>query len=58
MSGSGRDALPDYQKLLGGPPGCSGVVGKPFQMYGRPSRVFGSVRTALPDVREFLSDVR
>ena len=40
-----REALLDFWDWLGGPPGCPGVVGRPY-------RVFGSGREALPDVWE------
>ena len=43
MSRSGRKALPDVLKWSGGPPGCPGVVEKPF-------RIFGKGREAHPDV--------
>ena len=56
MSGSGREALkniwewsgtlPDVRDWSGFPPGCPGVVGKPY-------RRSGSGREALPDVREW-----
>ena len=46
MSSSGREALPNDQEWLGGPPGCPGVVGKP-------SRMSGSFREALLDVWEW-----
>ena len=29
MSGSGQEALPNVREWLVGPPGCSGVVGRP-----------------------------
>ena len=47
MSGSGSEALPDVWEWSGGPPGCPGVVGRPFQMNGSGSE-------ALPDVWEWL----
>ena len=34
MSGSGREAIPDVRVRSGGPPGCMGVVGRPFRMSG------------------------
>ena len=37
MSGSGREALPDVQEWLGGPPKCAGVVVRPSRVVGRPS---------------------
>ena len=43
MSMSGWEALSDIHEWSGGPPGCSGVV-------GRPSRMSGSGLEALPDV--------
>ena len=46
MSGSSRDARPNVREWSGGPPECSGVI-------GRPSRFFGSGREALPDVQEW-----
>ena len=68
MSGSCRDALPDVWECSEGPPaalGCPEVVGRPYQKFGRPSRLSGSQRwpsrmsrsgqEALPDCRE-LSD--
>ena len=45
MSGSGREALEELWEWLEGPPGFTGV-------FGRPSRICGSVRKALPDLRE------
>ena len=44
MSESGREALPKVQEGSGGPPGCSGVDGRPSQKSGRG-------REPLPDVR-------
>ena len=41
-----REALPDMWEWSEGPPGCSGVV-------GRPSRMSGSGREAFQDVREW-----
>ena len=54
MSGSDRQAIPDFREWSRGPLGSLGVV-------GRPSRMFGSGRDALPNVRgvrEALQDVR
>ena len=34
MSGSGRDVLPDVYEWSGIPPGCLGVVERPFRMSG------------------------
>ena len=47
MSGSGIKALTYVQKWSGGPPGCPGVVGRPFRMSG-------SGREVLQDIREWL----
>ena len=55
MSVSCRESLMDVRDCSGGPPGCPGVVGRPYQLYGsgeRPSRKTGSCRYFLPDVRE------
>ena len=46
MYDSGREALRDLQKWLGGPPGCPRVV-------GMSSWICGSGREAHPDVREW-----
>ena len=46
MSGSGREALPNFREWLGGPPGLPAV-------FGRSSRIFESGRETLPDVREW-----
>ena len=46
MLESGREALGDIREWSAGPPGCSGVV-------GRPSRMYGSDRKALQDIREW-----
>ena len=40
--------VPDDRKWLGGPPGCSRVVGKPSRVVGRPSQTSGSGQEALP----------
>ena len=45
----GREALTDVRVWSGGPPGCLGVVGRPFQMSG-------CCREALPVVREWSGD--
>ena len=45
MSGSGREAVPDFPEWSAGRPGCLLVV-------GRPSRMSGSGREALPNVWE------
>ena len=45
MSRSGREDLLDVRERSGCPPGCAGVVGRPFWMSG-------SGRDALPDVSE------
>ena len=44
MSESGLDAIPDVREWSGSPPGFSGVVGWPSQMYE-------SGLDAIPDVR-------
>ena len=46
MSESSRKALLDFWEWLGGPPGCPGVVGRPFRMPG-------SGREDLPDIQEW-----
>ena len=46
MSESGRKALRYARELLGGPPGCPGVVGRSY-------RKFGSGREDVPEVREW-----
>ena len=46
MSGSGREALPDFREWSEGPPGYPGGVGSPSLLYG-------SGREALPDVRKW-----
>ena len=45
MSGSGREALPDFWEWSGFPPGCQGVVERPYRM-------FGSGPDTLPDVQK------
>ena len=45
MTVSGREALPDDREWSEGPPGCSGVV-------GRPSRMSVCGREALLDVQK------
>ena len=45
MSGSGREPLSDVREWLGGPSGCSALV-------GTPSRMSGNGWEALLDVRE------
>ena len=52
MSESCQETLQDVWEWLGVPPGCPGVVGSPFQMYGRPSWMSGSGLETLPDLRE------
>ena len=67
MLESGRDALPDVWGWWGGPPKCSGVVGRssrmslsgesPFWMFGSSQeapQMSGSARETLPDVPEWL----
>ena len=49
MFGSGREALPDVWEWSGGPPRCSGVV-------GRPSQMSGSGRESLPKVQKWSED--
>ena len=44
MSGSGRVDLGDVQEWSGGPPGCLGVVGRPFHMSGRVQKALLNVR--------------
>ena len=53
MSGSGRKALPNVREWSIGPTGCPGVLGRPFRMFARPSRMSGSGRNSLPDVRKW-----
>ena len=53
MSGSGREAVPDVQEWLGGPPKCAGVVVRPSWVVGRPSWKFESGWDAFPVVREW-----
>ena len=61
MSRGGREALPHDREWSGGPPSCSGVVGRPFRLFlsgRRPSQMSGIGRVALSDVQEALPDVR
>ena len=51
LFGSHRENLPDVRQLLGGPPGYSGVVGRPSRISGSPFRISCSGRLAFPDVR-------
>ena len=44
MSGSSLEALPDVREVLGGPPGCLGVVGRPFRMYDKGQEALGDLR--------------
>ena len=70
MSGSGREtlldvrewweSLPDVREWSGRPPGCPGVVRKPYWLSGRPSRMSrrpsrmsGSGRETLPNAWEW-----
>ena len=63
MSGSGHKAIPNVREWSGGPhgnpgvvgglPGCLGVVRKPSWKSGGPSWITGSGREALTDVREW-----
>ena len=52
MYGSGQVALPDFWAWSGCPPRYPKVVGWPFRLSRRPSRMSGSGREALLDVRE------
>ena len=59
MSGSCNEALPyvqewleDHARVVGGPPGCPGVVGSPFRKIERSARTSGNGRDTLPDVPE------
>ena len=66
MPGSGRDALqvvqewaefsPNVYGWSAGPPGCPGVVGRPYRTSGidvSTSRMSGTGRETLLDVREW-----
>ena len=52
LSESGQNAIPDDQESSGDPSGCLGVVGRPSQKFGSPSRMSVSGWEALPDVQE------
>ena len=55
LSGSGREALPDFWEWSGDPYRCLGVVGDPPGcpgVVGRPSWMSGSGQETLPDVQE------
>ena len=52
MSGYGREALPDVREWSGDPPGFTGVVEKPSQMFGRGREAL--LDEALPDFWEWL----
>ena len=57
MSGGGGEVLWNVWEWLGGPPGCPGVVGRPFRMsrrVGRPSRMSVSGQETLTDARVWL----
>ena len=61
MSGSGREALPDFREWSGESFKCPGVVGDPLKspgVVGRPSRMTGIGRKVLTDVWEALPVVR
>ena len=61
MSGSGWEAIPDFQEGLRGPPKCPGVVGRLFLMSGSCREAIPEVWETLPDVPEwweFLPEVR
>ena len=56
MSGSSQLSLPDVWEWSGDPPGCPGVLKRPFRMSlsgGRPFRMSWSGWKALPDVSEW-----
>ena len=63
MSGSGQEALLDVREWSSGPPGCPGVVERPYrtsrsgvslsQMSEKPSRMSRSGRDSFPDVLEW-----
>ena len=70
ISGSGWESLSNVREwsedaaerpgVVGGPPGCPGVVGthcRTSRSGGRPSRISRSCRETLSDVREALSNV-
>ena len=52
MSGSGRKDLLDVREWSGGPPGCPGVVGRPFRMSRSGPDTLQDVQKVLLDVRE------
>ena len=58
MSRSGLESLSDVREWSGGPPGCPGVVGRPFRMVGRPARMSTSGREAILNGRVDLPDVQ
>ena len=56
MSGSGRKAIPNVREWLVDPLECPGMVGWPprcLGVVGRPSQISGSGRVSLPNVREW-----
>ena len=64
MSGSGREALTNVRDMSGVPPGCPGVVGRPYPMSAIGQEALNNVQNwceALPDIwawLEALPDVR
>ena len=53
MSESSQLALSDVREWSGGPPGCSGVVGRPYRMSRSPYWMAGSDLLALLGVLEW-----
>ena len=53
MSRSGREALPDVQKWLGGRTGCPEGTSVCLGVVSRPSRMSGSGGVAIPNVWEW-----
>ena len=47
------ESLPNVRELSGGPPGCSGVVGRPSRLFGSGRETLLNVRDAHPDIREW-----
>ena len=51
MSGSGQESLLNVQEWSRVPPGCPGVIGRPYRMSGSDWEALSDVREALLYVR-------
>ena len=58
MPGSGWEALLYVREWSVSPPGCKGVVERPYRMFGSGPDTLRDVRQNLPNVQKNLWDIR